>query len=377
MELDAFLAPVDGGNPSGVELRNDGRFHAIERLMEPATRALRMENVKGGGTGSVAVEWAEVLNLSAELAQTGRDLRLLVIVVRALTNSQGFPGLADGLALLTRTVEQYWDTVHPELRPSPSVAEAAIRRTNALYQMQNPDTGVLGDLEFTTIFSPRGLGVVTGGDLAMASLNANAHVVEAFKGLSSTEQASMIAAHEARATRVITACRDQADKQAEAMTDLRASVVASRAALAGLEAALTERVGENGVGIKFKDIDKFLSRVQTTLNSVQGTAPAQEGAAMAETAPILNGGSGGGSGSGAAAAGAAIPGRVNNRSDVEKLLDLIIDYYQRTEPSSPMPHLAQRMRKMVPMSFLQLMEEMAPSGIKEFKTVAGVPDEKK
>jgi type VI secretion system protein ImpA len=30
------------------------------------------------------------------------------------------------------------------------------------------------------------------------------------------------------------------------------------------------------------------------------------------------------------------------------------------------------MRKMVPMNFMQLMEEIAPSGMKEFRNVAGV-----
>jgi type VI secretion system protein ImpA len=30
----------------------------------------------------------------------------------------------------------------------------------------------------------------------------------------------------------------------------------------------------------------------------------------------------------------------------------------------------------VPMNFLQLMEEIAPSGMKEFKNVAGVDDKK-
>jgi type VI secretion system protein ImpA len=35
------------------------------------------------------------------------------------------------------------------------------------------------------------------------------------------------------------------------------------------------------------------------------------------------------------------------------------------------------MRKMVPMNFLQLMEEIAPSGMKEFKSVAGVDDKTK
>ena len=71
-----------------------------------------------------------------------------------------------------------------------------------------------------------------------------------------------------------------------------------------------------------------------------------------------------------------IPGSVNSRRDVERCLDMIIDFYERTEPSSPIPHLARRMRKMVPMNFLQLMEEIAPSGMKEFKNVAGVDDKK-
>ena len=78
----------------------------------------------------------------------------------------------------------------------------------------------------------------------------------------------------------------------------------------------------------------------------------------------------------AAAAAPALPGQVNSRRDVERLLDLIIDFYERTEPSSPIPHLARRMRKMVSMNFMQLMEEIAPSGLKEFRNVAGVFDEK-
>ena len=70
--------------------------------------------------------------------------------------------------------------------------------------------------------------------------------------------------------------------------------------------------------------------------------------------------------------GTGVPGRINSRGDVEACLEKIIDFYARTEPSSPIPHLARRMRRMVPMDFMQLMEEIAPSGIKEFKSVAGV-----
>ncbi len=41
-------------------------------------------------------------------------------------------------------------------------------------------------------------------------------------------------------------------------------------------------------------------------------------------------------------------------------LDLIIAFYDRAEPSSPIPHLARRIRRMVPMDFLELMEDLAP-----------------
>jgi type VI secretion system protein ImpA len=62
---------------------------------------------------------------------------------------------------------------------------------------------------------------------------------------------------------------------------------------------------------------------------------------------------------------------------VTRCLDLIVDFYDRTEPASPIPHLARRIRRMVPMDFLELMEELAPSGLKEFRALAGVSDKSK
>ena len=58
-------------------------------------------------------------------------------------------------------------------------------------------------------------------------------------------------------------------------------------------------------------------------------------------------------------------------------LDRIIEFYDRTEPASPVPFLARRMRRMVPMDFLELMEDLAPSGLKEFRSLAGLGDDKK
>lgn len=376
MDLEPFLVPVADGGASGSELRNDPRFHAVERLLEPAARSIRLENVRNGGTGSVNIDWSDILAQSADLAQTGRDLRLLVIVVRSLFNSEGFDGLAQGLGLLTRTVETWWDSVHPTLRESPSPAEAARRRTNAILDLQNRDNGLLCDLEFTTVLAPRGLGAVTFGDLCSGGLTRNQAQSELPTGLGEKEVAELMARHEARANRVTAACRATAAERPDDLAALTQGLGAARAALAALEAALTARVGENGVGFKLAELDKVLSRALAPLTAAQGqatapaAAPASEMSVMAEpSAAVLNGAH-------PPAAAGGIPGSVNSRRDVERCLDMIIDFYERTEPSSPIPHLARRMRKMVPMNFLQLMEEIAPSGMKEFKNVAGVDDKK-
>ena len=69
--------------------------------------------------------------------------------------------------------------------------------------------------------------------------------------------------------------------------------------------------------------------------------------------------------------------RITSRQEVIACLDRIIEFYDRTEPASPVPFLARRMRRMVPMDFLELMEDLAPSGLKEFRLLAGLDDDKK
>lgn len=382
MNIDDFLAPLDATNPSGIELRNDVRFHAIERKLAPATREARQKAVDGGGTGSVDLDWPGLVDEARELAASGRDLRLLVLVARALVNDGGFDGLTEGLRLLSRTVTEFWDTVHPGLRESPSRQEAAMRRINALRQIENSEDGVLGDLEFHTVMKPRGFPVITGADLAAAALNRSGFLTKAPKGLGDKEMAELVAKHDARVNRVTGACRAMAAERPDELATLLGSVSAAQSAVTGLEAALNPHVFENDLGVKFGELTLFLTHVSLPLIAAKTEmAPAKTDVPVEKIPEVIE----------AAVAdkgiedppapakhanGTTVPALLGSRKDVERCLDLIIDFYERTEPSSPIPHLAQRMRKMVPMNFLQLMEEVAPGGIKEFRGLAGMPDEK-
>jgi type VI secretion system protein ImpA len=365
--LEAFFSPRGRDSPAGADLRNDPRFHALERRMESASRDARREN---GGT-EPAIDWQQVIDDAAALAEDGRDLRLIVIVTRALANRDGLPGLAEGLGLLGAAVGDCWEELHPALRDLPSPREAAVRRINALHQLESETEGVLCDLEHNTLFAPRVLGPVTGGDLAAAALASGAFTTTLPRGLGAAEQAALVATHEARVARVRTACKALAAEMPDRLAELKSGAALAREALAHLEDVMSKRIAENGVGFRLQALGGFLDRLAATL-AAAGPEPKGETAMTPAAGPAA-------AAMPAAASTApaqALPGAISSRQEVERCLEMIIEFYERTEPASPIPLLARRMRKMVPMSFLQLMEEVAPSGMKEFRSIAGVPDEK-
>ncbi|WP_299362943.1 type VI secretion system ImpA family N-terminal domain-containing protein [uncultured Paracoccus sp.] len=364
-----FLAPLSVPDSAGLDLRNDMRFLALERALEGAARAVRADQLARGNTGDVALDWAKLLDEAAALAEEGRDLRLLVTAARIMTNLNGVAGLAEGLNLLASTVEDWWDNLHPAPREGRSGRDAALRRINALYQIENADAGILGDLEFNTLLRPRGLPVVSGADLAAGAVTQAMLTAEGPTGLSAAEQEERAARHDARVVRVMTACRASRDLDPDAVAALETGLSAALEALTRLETALAARIGDDPP-TRFSALRQMLQRMQATLASP---------AAQLAPAPPVEQGADEGIGPAQLPAGGAAPGlpaRLSSRREVETCLDLIIGFYERNEPASPLPHLARRMKRMVPMNFVELIEEIAPGGMKEFRTIAGVPEDR-
>jgi len=366
LDISPWLEPVDAANPSGVSLRDHPSFHEIERLMEPRVEVMRDERNRPVSEVPIPVDWAEVLAKSEELRRQGRDLRLLVIVTRAHANERGLAGLADGLMLVARTLEAHWETLHPELRTAATPRDAALRRINALVGLQIAKDGVLGDLRSRVFFDLRGLGPVTGLDLERATLDSRTALAD-LEGISEATRAEETARHEALIARVrgaLAALADQAGEERAALTEAaRAAVDATDA----VEAALAARLDG---GTYLPDLKRFLGRVLATLDR-----PAPGAAAEATTAGTVAAAHvPGAAPAPVAAASVGVPGTITTRQEVISCLDRIIEFYDRTEPASPVPFLARRMRRMVPMDFLELMEDLAPSGLKEFRSLAGIAD---
>jgi len=78
-------------------------------------------------------------------------------------------------------------------------------------------------------------------------------------------------------------------------------------------------------------------------------------------------------GSGAAAPGAI--GGLRTRDDAIQLLDRICEFLERTEPSHPAPLLLKRARRLLNMSFLEIIQDIAPDGLNQTRNIAGLDKE--
>lgn len=376
MNFESLLAPVDGDSPSGIELRHDLRFHELERLTGPAARASRVNDDGSLAEAQPNVDWQRIVDDGQTLSAEGRDLRLLVLMTRAQYNIGGFGALAEAVSFLARTVTEYWDSLHPALRDRDDPKVAALPRTNALRQLENDDDGLLCDLRFGVVLNPRGIGPITGDDLVASTLSDFDMLSRAASGLSQAEKDALVSAHAQRVNRVKAATRAMAAEDAEGIAALIDGIGACETAFAALGNSVAEagKFGD-GPGLHMGEIEEFFAQARKAFEAAVGATASDEpaivddpaGTVVTPTTPAAA----------KPAAASTAPGTINSRGDVEQSLDRIIGFYERTEPGSPMPHLARRMRRMVSMDFLELMEEIAPSGLKEFRTIAGVDDAKK
>ena len=67
-----------------------------------------------------------------------------------------------------------------------------------------------------------------------------------------------------------------------------------------------------------------------------------------------------------------LSGEIQSREDVVRALDKIVDYFNRNEPSSPLPILMTRAKRLVSKSFIEIVRDLAPAGTTEAEALRGV-----
>jgi type VI secretion system protein ImpA len=109
---DDLLNPIPGENPSGANLRYAPVYDKIKEARREDDDAPQGE----WAYERKVADWKQVIKLAGEaLATQSKDLQLAAWLTEAALRTEGFPGLLAGLKLLQALVENFWETLYPEL----------------------------------------------------------------------------------------------------------------------------------------------------------------------------------------------------------------------------------------------------------------------
>ena len=67
----------------------------------------------------------------------------------------------------------------------------------------------------------------------------------------------------------------------------------------------------------------------------------------------------------------SLEGEIRSRKDVLMLLQKICLYYDRIEPSSPVPLMLKRAARLAEMDFMQIIEDLSPDAIAQVRIITG------
>ena len=73
--------------------------------------------------------------------------------------------------------------------------------------------------------------------------------------------------------------------------------------------------------------------------------------------------------------GSLVVGEIASREDVIRTLEKICEYYSRHEPSSPVPFMLKRAKKLVRMDFMEILRDLAPGGTDQADLIFGLQPE--
>ena len=350
--LATLLQPCSDENRTGNNLEYDARFIEMCDQAEPS------REVEFGNTLVAAEEpdWRSLLQSSLNLCHETRDLRAGVYLVEALTRLQAFQGLADGLKLLNAWVTDFWTELHPQLDPSDDLDPAV--RLGALNRLCHTNYLLAGISDLVLAEEPT-LGRVTLRQIkrSVASPEENA------RSLTKAEIEAIFCAAPVEELRacgdIVFECIEQVEHLSEQLDEL---IGKGQWDAAPLMTMLRECSGaiENAYGHRAGAVHIPTSpETQSTPSKVSDALNSSSSDATSTSRPRLN----------------ANQLTIETRAEAIEVIDRLCAYFKTHEPASPVPLLLQRAKRLIPMSFVDILRELAPNGLDQaMQSIGGIPD---
>jgi len=340
LDLEALAQPASSEPPSGPNLQYSPEYANLER----AAAGKPERQIGAAIVPAEPPDWRAVRDQSGSLLASSKDLRIAVLLVRGLLETEGFEGLAGGLQLLRRLVEDHWATLHPQLDAEDN--DDPTFRVNAMAALTHRD--VVQAIRSAPLITLKAFGSVS---------------LRALDGAGSKPTGAKPAPQGPSAGALEAAFQQVAPEVLSQAAAVLAKCMQEAAALA---VGWGERLPSSG-----PDFTEFQRALAQAAQAVRTRMEQRQGDAAEAVGEAMNGHAGEAA---TAPAAAALRGEVRSRDDVLRAIDAICAYYARAEPSSPVPLLLQRCRRMVTMSFVDILKEMLPESVAGLQKIAGKTD---
>jgi len=345
MDPTVLLQSKEDGAPSGDDLEYDPVFTEMELAAQYG------EEVKEGDREPTVIDpdFRTVQKTALDVLERSHDLRAAVFLGDAILHTEGLTGFADVTTFLRGCMEQYWDSCHPELDEDDG---DPTMRINAIQDLCGQPEDMAGpspayrSLRRAPLSDSRGF-----GRFSLRDIEAAEGVIAAPSDMDTVPD-----------TATVSASFQDSDK--EGLEERVAAIETSAENVAAISAVFDEQTP--GQGPNLQPLVKLLRQMAKRLRDYASMAPAE---AVDETA------TGEVEGDAPVRVAGGSVGGINSLSDVTNTLDRIIGYYQRAEPSSPLPILLERAKRLVGADFLTIMNDMAPQGIDNVNLIGGIEDD--
>ncbi|MCU7849553.1 MAG: type VI secretion system protein TssA [Candidatus Thiodiazotropha sp. (ex Lucinoma kastoroae)] len=327
IDLEQLLTAVSEETPAGEDLEYDPLFSEMERTAEGKGEQQFGDTI----IPAEDPDWRELKKKSLEVAGQSKDLRAAIYLTQALMHTDGYAGLSDGLSLIKGYIDGYWEMFHPLLDPDDNNDPTI--RINTLINLCDPIDS-LAAVNKIPIVDSTVMGKFSFRDIQIAS---------------GTLQPTDTESQEVTLDQIDAAFRESSTEQTQqTLSQIHHAIEC----VDTIENRLNERVGVD----QSPDLQSLVSLLKQVEKEV----------AMRAGVESLLEGSDNTVNSESTQQQAAAPGVINNRDDVIRALERISHYYQKNEPSSPIPLLLERARRLVKMDFHEIVQDLAPGGVSEF-----------
>jgi type VI secretion system protein ImpA len=353
LDAGSLLGVVSEDSPAGPNLEFDPAFGALERVAQGKPEQQYGDTI----IPAEEPDWKEVERQASALLERTRDLRVLGQLAVARLHLTGLPAFAEVVSMTRQLLDARWDEIHPQLDAEED--NDPTLRANALLLLAHPGA-VLRHIRTLPLASSPRVGQYSWRDVGIATGAIESSAED--KPTETTVRAAFIDSDPAR------------------LEALRAAAAEAAVSAAAISSTFDTRAGY-GTGPDFEEFVKLLKDVARTIErfkpteeaapetveAAEASAEGPAGAPDAGGAPVARRAGG--------AVSAASLTEITTRADAIRLLDLCIRYYQRYEPTSPLPMLIERARGLADKNFLDIVRELAPDGLAQVRNVVGAHDE--